>query len=371
MNKALRFACLLIFSICLFTCIPTQAKNANVSNESHIENTYRQKDSLIDKINNLQQKQDELKSQYKDLSDIAKFNIDQYHDNIEQYHEETTSTINFYSLLITIVVTIAIGLAGILFPIWFNNKNEKQFDTKIEDLGIKIKGFQDNLKEVEELKVEIQKDRDSIIKLQKIIESDKKKAQEAAIKSQAIQYFTEALKEKDPNKQIELFNRAIKLNPDFFEAYYNRGIVKFYLNQNAAAIEDYDKAIELNPKYAGAYYNRGIAKFHLNKTEEAMQDYDKAIELDPNHAKAYCNKGEVYFKLGQYEDALQCYEKARILNPKSKAAYCNIGNANLKLGKYPEAIEDYDKALAIDPDLTEAYDNRKEAQDKLNEEGKA
>ncbi len=150
MNKALRFACLLIFSICFFTCIPMQAKGANVSNNDNIENTYRQKDSLIDKINELQQKQDELKSQYNDLSEIAKFNI-------EQYHEKTTSMINFYSILITVLVAIAIGMAGILFPIWINNKNEKLFKAKLEESDKKIKEIDKKTEEIEKLKEQVQK----------------------------------------------------------------------------------------------------------------------------------------------------------------------------------------------------------------------
>jgi tetratricopeptide (TPR) repeat protein len=77
--------------------------------------------------------------------------------------------------------------------------------------------------------------------LQKIIEGDKDKAQEAAIKSQAIQYFTEALKETDPNKQIELYNKVIELNSDFTEAYYNRGLAKYNLNKYQAAIETHEK----------------------------------------------------------------------------------------------------------------------------------
>ena len=36
------------------------------------------------------------------------------------------------------------------------------------------------------------------------------------------------------------------------------------------AIADYTKAIKLNPNYADAYYNRGVAKSNL-------QDYDGAI----------------------------------------------------------------------------------------------
>ena len=43
------------------------------------------------------------------------------------------------------------------------------------------------------------------------------------------------------------------------EAYYNRGIAYGDKGEYDKAIEDYSKAIELNPEYAEAYNNRGNA----------------------------------------------------------------------------------------------------------------
>ena len=56
------------------------------------------------------------------------------------------------------------------------------------------------------------------------------------------------------------------------------------LKQYSEAIADYSIAIELNPNYAEAYNNRGLAKYNLKKYSEVIADLDKAIELDPNFA---------------------------------------------------------------------------------------
>ena len=50
------------------------------------------------------------------------------------------------------------------------------------------------------------------------------------------------------------------------------------------AIIDYDKAIVLDPNYADAYYNRGNVKSELGQLEAAIEDYDKAICLKKNDA---------------------------------------------------------------------------------------
>ena len=44
---------------------------------------------------------------------------------------------------------------------------------------------------------------------------------------------------------------------------------------------DYHRAIEINPDFAQAYANRGIAYSHLNQYKKAIADYEKALALDP------------------------------------------------------------------------------------------
>jgi tetratricopeptide (TPR) repeat protein len=78
---------------------------------------------------------------------------------------------------------------------------------------------------------------------------------------------------------IENFTKAIELNPNFYEAFCERGIAKDYLKDYSGAIEDFSKAIELNPAYTFAYANRGLSKYHSNDIDGACLDWDKAIEL--------------------------------------------------------------------------------------------
>ena len=53
------------------------------------------------------------------------------------------------------------------------------------------------------------------------------------------------------------------------------------------AIEHFDKAIELDPNYVDAWYNKGVVLDNLGEHEEAIECYDKALELDPNNADAW------------------------------------------------------------------------------------
>ncbi len=60
----------------------------------------------------------------------------------------------------------------------------------------------------------------------------------------------------NPRKAIECLNKAIKLKPDFAEAYYNRGIAYAVIGQHLRAIEDFNEAIRLKPDDADAHKNR-------------------------------------------------------------------------------------------------------------------
>ena len=59
----------------------------------------------------------------------------------------------------------------------------------------------------------------------------------------------------------------------------NRGLAYFYLGQHERAIQDYDEVIRLDPQYVDAYYNRGLAYRNLGNRVESERDIQKAKEL--------------------------------------------------------------------------------------------
>jgi len=75
------------------------------------------------------------------------------------------------------------------------------------------------------------------------------------------------------------YDEAIRPDPQYEDAYYNRGLAYSYLGQHKRAIHDYDEAIRLDPQYADAYYNRGVAYERLGQQKLADRDFAKAKEL--------------------------------------------------------------------------------------------
>ena len=85
------------------------------------------------------------------------------------------------------------------------------------------------------------------------------------------------------------YRKAIKLNPNYSEGYFNLGITLRDLGRLGESENNYKKAIELNSNRAELYNNLGVVLRELGKLDESEQNYKKAIKLKPDYADAYNN----------------------------------------------------------------------------------
>lgn len=94
----------------------------------------------------------------------------------------------------------------------------------------------------------------------------------------------------------------------------SRGLAKERSGCNLVAKSDYEKALWVNPNYANAYNNRGNMLFLEGDLEGAVADYTRAIRLEPGFVEAFCNRGMARQRLGRFEAARADYEMALSLN---------------------------------------------------------
>src|SRR5260370_1268376 len=97
------------------------------------------------------------------------------------------------------------------------------------------------------------------------------------------------------------------------EEWLKEGIALYELKRYEEALAAYEQAIRLDPNFANAYNGKGIALYGLKRHEEALAAYEQAIRLDPNFANAYYNKGIALNDLKRYKEADQAFEKVRQL----------------------------------------------------------
>ena len=128
-------------------------------------------------------------------------------------------------------------------------------------------------------------------------------------------------------------------------AYYNKGYYK-------RAIGDYDRAIELNPYYYDAYNNRAMAWYDLGEFEKSIDDCTKAIELDTKFTDAYNNRGNAWYHLEDFELARYDFEKVAKSTGFESIGYSNLGDVNASLGDFLKALEYYK--------IADSYENKPE-----------
>jgi tetratricopeptide (TPR) repeat protein len=134
----------------------------------------------------------------------------------------------------------------------------------------------------------------------------------------------------DVQSAIADINQAITLKPDYPEAYYLRGLLQTEsLNNHTAAVEDFSQAIRLQPKYAAAYFKRGNTRYRLGDTKGALADYNQAIAIEPDYADVYFNRAVIYYKQGDRQQALKDLQQAANLYQKQgdRQNYQRVMNA--------------------------------------------
>ena len=81
------------------------------------------------------------------------------------------------------------------------------------------------------------------------------------------------------------------------------------------AFRHFDRAIELCPTFGEAYNQRAIAWYMLEDYEKSARDYQRAVELMPVHFGAWAGLGHCHAQEGRLGEAIKCYERAMAINP--------------------------------------------------------
>ena len=130
-------------------------------------------------------------------------------------------------------------------------------------------------------------------------------------------------------------------------AFFALGTIKSNLGRHEEAISDANEAIRLKPNYAEAYLLGGLSNNNAGRHEEAISDLNEAIRLKPNSAQAYSLRGLSNNNVGRREEAISDLNEAIRLKPNSAQAYFLRGTVKGNLSKMEEAKADYQTALKL------------------------
>jgi tetratricopeptide (TPR) repeat protein len=128
------------------------------------------------------------------------------------------------------------------------------------------------------------------------------------------------------------FDRSIKADRNFADAYNNLGVVYYEEKKYGAAVKQYNKAIAIDNSSASFYSNLGAAQFAKRDFEPAIEAYQHAMQLDPDVFER-TSRGGVLAQLPSPEDrARYDYTVAKL--------YAKMGFSDRSLEYLRRAMED-------------------------------
>ncbi|GLB53089.1 hypothetical protein NBRC110019_21290 [Neptunitalea chrysea] len=162
-------------------------------------------------------------------------------------------------------------------------------------------------------------------------------------------------------KAIKYYNKSIQgESDDDKSAYNNLGNIYKDQKEYEKAIQNYKKAIQIDPNFAYPYNGLGTVYCNQKKYEKAIQYYEKAIKINPDYLTPYNGLGTVYCNQKKYEKAIQYYEKAILINPDFAAPYYNLADLYYNNNKLERAKENYQKYLKLTNHSSSFVKNRLE-----------
>jgi eukaryotic-like serine/threonine-protein kinase len=177
-----------------------------------------------------------------------------------------------------------------------------------------------------------------------------------ALQAYSLGWKTE-IGENDSAAAVPLFERAIRLDPNFAAAYSELGFSHSNLGESALASENMRKAFELRDRVSE--YEKLVIEAHYyflgtGDLEKAQRTMEVWAQTYPRDWEPRAELGYLLIILGQYEKALAEYRESVRLNPDISLAYNDLVYAYLYLNRLDEARAAAEEAKAKKLDVSDS-----------------
>jgi tetratricopeptide (TPR) repeat protein len=132
----------------------------------------------------------------------------------------------------------------------------------------------------------------------------------------------------------------------------------FYEQDYKKAVDIYQQAIKINPNFSVPYNGLGYSYRYLEKYPEAEQAFKKYIKLVPDSPNPYDSYAELLLKMGEFEVSIEYYQKALSIDSSYMNAYRGIATNLILKREYQEArrqIKDLYRIARDDGDRRNAF----------------
>ncbi len=153
-----------------------------------------------------------------------------------------------------------------------------------------------------------------------------------------------------PRESFLMAERAVAIDPDFFEAHDMLASL-YYMGGNVdLAITEYEKALRGNPNPAPMYSNLGNAYSRKRDYTTAMHYYREALSRDNATVNAHIGLGIALAYTGNPDLGIEQIRTARDIQPHSPHPYHSEATVLMGLGRCDEAFGAVRAGLEVAPD---------------------
>ncbi len=165
-----------------------------------------------------------------------------------------------------------------------------------------------------------------------------------------------------PEKAVDLFRRALAVNPHYTEAQLNLTITLADMGVYDQALDEFSKARDrehqagapvsspVRDRLANAHAALGRLYHELRLYDHAVAEFDKALTWAPHFADLHWGRAQSLAARGALDEAARALQQALEINPRYTQAYLDLGMVLLRRGKREQAIRAWRKAQSLDPE---------------------
>lgn len=148
---------------------------------------------------------------------------------------------------------------------------------------------------------------------------------------------------------VSLWDAAIRVDPDVYYTWHNRGRAKAERGDLEGAIVDFSRAIELRSGYPDPWRERGRLRARQNRHDLAVTDLETALRLAPQRADTAFDLGVSEARLGRSRESLLHFAQALALRPEYIEVRVQRARLLAMEGDLTSARADLDVALRLRP----------------------
>jgi hypothetical protein len=151
----------------------------------------------------------------------------------------------------------------------------------------------------------------------------------------------------DAEGSLRFFAAAIEAAPDFYEAYYHRGVAEAQMNGNDAALQSFQAAINLsNGHYPRAEFGYGLVLTRTGNVREAERVVRHGLQTDANIPDGHVVLALVLLQLNRLEEAEKSAQNALLLKQSTSAkAHLILADIRGEMGDFSGQARELDAYL--------------------------